>query len=199
MVQGNRILWPAAFIALCALAGGCSSNQRLPDGKKVVIENLPDIPPDASPVFAWTIRKIVPHTYWRAQEILVQVRAHLPADYREVKDGLWEAKAQNAEGKVIPFIGVMRKRQTESGRDVYEVPKLEMQRMTDGLYVAIDPNVTLADGKVASILPVAVLLEIRKHMLQPFRYRLPLIPQQDSPLTPRPVLPVEPEGTVVPF
>jgi hypothetical protein len=79
------------------------------------------------------------------------------------------------------------------------VPKLDLDSAPDGLYLAIAPNIKTSEGKPVSVQPVAVLLEIRGHMFKPFRFPIVLIPDQESPLTPKPEIPPEaPVGTPMP-
>jgi len=183
----------AAFgIVAILFATGCSSIPKLPNNKAVV-SGLPVISEGASPVYSWRSTQLA-HTYWGAQEVTVSARAHVP---QPPQDAVWEARAHNSQGKNIPYLGIVHKRKTESGEDVRMM--IDPKDFPDGLYVAIDPNITVADGQVAAIQPVAVLLEIRKHIFKPFACKVPLVPEQDSPLTPRPEIKTEPEGTTVPF
>ena len=61
----------------------------------------------------------------------------------------------------------------------------------DGLYLAIAPNIKTSEGGIVSVQPVAALLEIRSHTFKPFRFPILLIPDQESPFTPKPRLPPE--------
>ena len=51
------------------------------------------------------------------------------------------------------------------------------------------PNIKTSEGRLVSVQPVAVLLEIRGHIFKPFRFPIMLIPDQESPLTPKPQIP----------
>ena len=80
------------------------------------------------------------------------------------------------------------------------VPPLDLSMAPDSLYLVIVPNVDVSDGRIVSIRPTAVLCEIRNHAFKPFRVKIPLAPDQESPLTPPPEpLPEPPAGTPIPM
>ena len=179
-------------------ASGCKSSDVLPDVTSFSVRSQA-IPPGASPVFRWQGSRNDLSTYWAKQEVTVEATAFLPEGYKDAKDGQWEASARNAEGKPIPFIGIFRRYTGENGTQLTEiVPQVDLDKLRDCLYLVIDPNVTMDGSAIRSIQPVALICEVRQHMFKPFRVKVPLIPQQESPLTPKPVIPDAPAGTPFP-
>ena len=192
----------ACAVGLCLAAGmllaGCSTG--LPDVRQDRLgQQMRDIPRGAAPIHSWYGSRADLHTYWGLQEVSVSATAYLPEDWKNPGDGYWRVEAQNAEGKNIPFIGVIRKYVNENGNEVSVlVPELDLNRAPDGLYLTILPNVELRDSRVVCLRPDAVLCEIRHHTFKPFRVRIPLIPENESPLTPIPEpLPEIPAGTPI--
>ncbi len=158
------------------------------------------IPKGAATIHSWRGERTDLKTYWGDQKVFIHVSAHLPEDWNKSGDGYWEVKAQNAEGKSIPFVGVIRRYVNENGTELAVlVPPLDLQRAPDGLYLVIIPNVEIRDGSVSSIRPSAMLSEIRNHSFKPFRVKILLFPEQESALTPAPEpLPDIPSGTPIP-
>ena len=191
------------FGALVAAAGipaaGCSPSNVLPNVAKASIQAPAAIPQGASPVCAWHGSRSDLQTYWGLQQAVVEVRGYLPENYKDARDGFWEVKARSGDGKPIPFVGVIRRYLNENGTQLAEiVPKVDQDKIPDCLCVVIDPNVKLDGGKVASIQPVAIIYEIRDHEIKPYRMKVPLIPESESALTPKPVVPDTPKGTPIP-
>jgi len=158
------------------------------------------IPEGAAPVFFWTGSRAGLKTYWMDQAITTRVRAWAPASLKSESDIVWEASAQNGEGKPIPFVGVLRRYRSEHGTELTVlVPPLDLMRTPDGLYLVVLPNVTVKDKKLACLQPVAQIREIRQHVFKPFRVGIPLVPEEISALTPAPEpLPETPAGTPIP-
>jgi hypothetical protein len=189
--------WCVAAIA--ALLAGCASDKLPEVPAKLFANRMSPIPQGAAPLYSWRRLQTGLKTYWRDQEINVQVRAYFPPDWRKPGDEFWELTAHNAEGRAVRFIGVERKYRNENGTELSMlVPKLP-DSTPDGLYLAISPNIKTSEGRLVSVQPVAALLEVRDHSFKPFRFPIALIPDQDSPLTPKPELPPEPpSGTPMP-
>jgi hypothetical protein len=190
----------AFLAAVAALLVGCASD-RLPEvPAKLFANRMSPIPPGAAPLYSWHRLQTGLKTYWHDQEVAVRVRAYFPPDWKKPGDEFWELTAQNAEGRAIRFIGVERKYRNENGTELSMlVPELNLDSTPDGLYLAIVPNIKTREGRLVSVQPVAALLEVRKHMFKPFRFPIRLIPDQDSPLTPKPdIPPPPPSGTPIP-
>ena len=188
----------AAVIA--ALLAGCAS-EKLPEVPAALFAHrMRPIPQGAAPLYSWHRLQTGLKTYWRDQQVDVQVRAWFPPDWRKPGDEFWELTARNGQGRAIRFIGVERKYLNENGTELSMlVPKLNLNSVPDGLYLALAPNIRTGEGRLASVQPVATLLEIRNHTFKPFRFPIVLIPDQESPLTPKPELPPEPPtGTPMP-
>ncbi len=188
----------AAVIA--ALLAGCASD-KLPEVPAALFAHrMSPIPEGAAPLYSWSRLQTGLKTYWRDQEINVQAWAWFPPNWKNPGDEFWQVTARNAEGRAIRFIGVERKYQNENGTELSMlVPTLDLNAAPDGLYLAIAPNIKTSEGRLVSVQPIAILLEIRGHMFKPFRFPILLIPDQESPLTPRPQIPPEaPVGTPMP-
>jgi len=181
---------------------GCSG--ALPRVRSGYLEKrIPGIPAGAKPVFSWSGSRSGLKTYWGDQDVSVQASAYFPKDWRNAGHGFWEVQAQNAKGKPIPFLGVIRRDVNEDGRKVtFLVPPIDLNKVPDGLYLIIAPNVQAEGGRITSIRPTGLLCEIRRHLFWPFRVKIPLLPAQASPLTPKPdVSPAQkrPPGTPIPM
>jgi hypothetical protein len=188
----------AAIVAF--LAAGCASDKLPAVPARLFANRMSPIPQGAAPLYSWHRVQTGLKTYWRDQQITVRVRAYFPPDWKKPGDEFWELTAHNAEGCAVRFIGVERKYLNENGTELSMlVPKLDLNSTPDSLYLAIVPNVRTNDGRLVSVQPTAVLLEIRNHSFKPFRFPILLIPDQDSPFTPKPELPAEPpSGTPMP-
>jgi len=185
--------------ALSALGSGCSTG--LPHVRTRNFElRIAPIPEGATPVFSWSGSRDDLKTYWGDQEISFRVSAWLPDDWRNAGDGRWRVEGRNAEGKPIPFLGVIHTDISESGsKTSVLIPPLDLSRVPDGLYVAIIPEVKLEGGRIVTVQPAAMLYEIRNHAFKPFRVRIPLAPARESELTPPPIpLPKKPVGSPIP-
>ena len=186
--------------AIAALLAGCASD-KLPEAPAALFAHrMNPIPQDAAPLYSWHRLQTGLKTYWHDQQVSVQVRAWFPPDWKKPGDEFWEVTAHNGEGRAVRFIGVERKYVNENGTELSMLlPKLDLDRVPDGLYLAIAPNVKTSEGRIVSIQPIAALLEIRSHIFKPFRFPITLIPDQESPLTPKPETPPEPpSGTPMP-
>jgi len=197
----NRLLIGLTVVAtgLGVSTAGCSSRSVLPDvSKRLAVEN-PPIPGGASPVYRWHGSRRGLLTYWGPQDVSVEAKAFIPERCADARDGRWEASGRNAEGKPIPFLGVLRRYRGESGAELAEiVPEVDLPALPDCLYLVIEPNVTLDGPSVKSIQPIALICEVRQHMFKPFRVKVPLVPEQELPLTPKPEIPEPPSGTPFP-
>jgi len=188
------------WLAAGCLCGGCETG--LPRVRAEWLENrMRAIPAGSAPVYAWRARRGDLKTYWDDQAVTIRARAWLPPDWNEPGDGCWEVEGRNHEGKAIPFLGVVRSFTNEQGSRLSEVvPKFDLDEAPDGLYLALLPGVTKEDGRVVSIRPAVLLREIRDHVWKPFSVRIPLRPEQESPVTPPPpeTKPAPPKGTPIP-
>ena len=177
----HAVLWAAATSIIIA---GCSTGLPTVDARR-----LGNTMMSASPTCNWYGSSIDLKTYWGDQEVSLYVSVHLPDDWRSPGDGTWCVKAQNAEGKPIPFVGVLRKERDKDGNESTTiVPPVDERKLKDCLYLLIDPNVAMEGGKIKSVRPVAVLREFRDRSWRPFRIEIPLIPEQGSEMTPVPEL-----------
>jgi hypothetical protein len=157
------------------------------------------IPKDASPVYKWHGSRTDIISYWGDRSISVEAAAYFPETWQHPGDGFWDVDGQTDTSTRIPMLGVIRRWVNQDGTRLTKiVPTVEYDKVNDGLYFVIDPNVTTRDGEITAIQPVAYALEIRDHRDKPFRPRILLIPEKESPLTPMPELPPEePEGTPI--
>jgi len=188
------------FIALTAMASlaGCRSGLPIVNQERLGIE-LRDISTCEGSVYSWHGTRSGLMTYWGKQEISLDVEAWLPDDWKQPGDGAWRVEAHNAEGKPLPFIGVIRTYTNENG-DIQAVfvPPLDLDKAPDGLYIIVQPGIETQADKVTVIRPTALLYEIRDHVFRPFRVKIPLSPSVESALTPNPEpLPQIPAGTPI--
>ena len=191
-------LWASLAAAGVMLCGCASGRPELP--LNTVEFKAPAIPDGAAPVFCWRGGRTGLATYWGDQDLFVDVSAHLPVAWKRGGDGFWRVRALSGEGKPVPFLGVVRRYISETGAELAViVPELDLSRLGDGLYLAILPGVKKQGGKIHTIQPTAILYEIRNHVFKPFRVKVPLIPERESPVTPRPVIREVPAGTPVPL
>ena len=201
-MNGRRVNGLASLCAaaITALLAGCASDRLPAVPAALFAHRMEPIPQGAAPLYSWHRLQTGLKTYWRDQQVNVQVRAWFPADWRKPGDEVWELTARNREGRAVRFIGVERKYLNENGTELSMlVPKLDLNSVPDSLYLAIAPNIKTSEGRLVSVQPVAALLEIRNHTFKPFRFPILLIPDQESPLTPKPEIPPEPPaGTPMP-
>lgn len=185
-------------VAAWAVAGCTSLHPKLP--ANTVESKIAAIPEGAAPVLSWRRERKGFKTYWGDQDLLIEVSAYLPEGWRHGGDGFWRVKAVNAEGTPIPFLGVIRRYVDEKGTELAViVPKVDLKRLSDGLYLAVIPGVEKEGEKIKAIRPKAMLYQIRRHAFTPFRVKIPLIPRKGSALTPRPEIKEAPEGTPAPL
>ena len=189
-------------VAIAVLTVGCVTG--LPEIRQDFIGDWPRgrIPTGAAPLYSWQGSRDDLKTYWGDQQVSVRVTAYLPdVSWKEPGDGYWQVTAENGERKPIPFIGVVRKYRNERGTELAVlVPPLDLNKAPDGLYLVIVPGVETRDGSISCIRPTAQLREIRHHTFKPFCAPIPLMPMQESPVTPRPEdIPETPTGTPIPI
>ena len=188
-------------VAAAVLLAGCADYSRLPT---IHVDRLGQqsrtIPADAAPLYSWSASRAGLKTYWGHQSVSIHAVAFVPDTWTNAGDEFWKVETWNSEGKTIPFIGVVRRYLNEQGTELsVVVPPLDLDKAPDGLYLVIDPNITVKDCKVQSIQPIALLTEIRHHAFKPFQVRIPLVPEQESPVTPKPPsIPEPPPGTPIP-
>ena len=189
------------LVATVILLAGCSGG--LPEiRQESLAQQIRNIPKDAAPLYSWQGSRDDLKTYWGDQAVSVRVKAFLPEKtWQQAGDGYWQVSAENSEGTRIPFIGVIHKYADQSGKEsAVFLPPLDLNKAPDGLYLVIIPNIEMREGKIASIRPEASLREIRNHCFKPFAAPVPLIPQQESALTPKPApRPAPPPGTPIPI
>ena len=186
-----------AMTALASLAG-CRSGLPIVDQERLRLE-LREISTCEGPVYSWHGSRSGLMTYWGKQRVSLDVKARLPADWKQPGDGAWRVEARNAEGKPLPFIGVVRTYTSENG-DIQAVfvPPLDLDKAPDGLYIIVQPGIETQAGEVTVIRPTALLYEIRDHTFKPFRVKIFLFPAEESKLTPSPKpLPEIPTGTPI--
>lgn len=165
-------------IMLSGLLISCSS--QLPrTNTDYLAKRTKRIPRGAAPILFWHAEKENVNTHWGPQDIRATVRGHVPVS-RPPSDSRWEVDAGNAEGRVIPFLGILERH--EGPID----PPVDLNQLPDGLYCALIPNVSSNLGKVSSVSPVLMLVEVRQHSFKEPRIFIPLIPSRKSPITPMP-------------
>ena len=179
---------------------GCNSHvlpRNDPADLPLALQNIPE---GATPVHSWKVAHRKLYTYWDIQQAWIEASAHFPKAWRRPGDGFWRVKAENGEGKPLPFLGVIVRYTNKNGTELaMVVPAVDLDKIPDGLYIVIEPNVTLKDGRIVKIQPEACVVEVRDHSFKPFQFKLPLVPDKETPLTPAPkLLPEEPEGTPIP-
>ena len=201
-MRSSTLIRGLLAVALAAAAAGCKSGPLSPLPQVEPVDLSPalgSIPQGASPVFSWRGFRTDLATYWDRQAVTVNVQAHIPAVPRPIYEGYWSVECRNAEGKLIPFIGVLARYRNENGTELAKVaPEVDTSTVKDCLYVVIEPNVTRRDGKVVSIRPTAYIVESRRRGWTPLLVKVPLYPEDESTLTPLPdPLPPEPKGTPI--
>ena len=146
----------------------------------------------ASPFLKWSGSRTGLKTYWGEQDVSISVSAHVPETCERPDQTQWTVDARNAEGKPLPFIGLVHRYVNENGTQLAVLvspapcPPVETSALPDCLYVVIDPGIERENGRVASIRPAAIIREVRRHYFMPFQVTIPLIPEQESRLTPKP-------------
>jgi len=190
MLKTNRTL---AVAALVAAASGCSTSMP------TVRQSQPaPLPANASPTFAWSGERDDLRTYWGPQDVSVEVSAWIPEDWADPYDGAWRVAGRNAEGKPLPFLGVIRRYKNENGTELAEiVPPVDLRKVKDCLYFTIDPRIETRDGKVVAIRPMALVVEVRRHTFTPFVVKVPLVPREVTELTPAPEVFQKASGTAI--
>jgi hypothetical protein len=192
------------MLMMLPAAAGCGSlYDRLPANAAPVAEKRA-VPADAR-TLGWHAQTGTLKTFWGDQAITLRCRGAFPATWREPGDELWTVQAANQDGTAVPFAGVLSRGTGKEGQKVTEVrPPLDFAKLRDGIYLLIEPQVKLADGKIAEVRLTALLTEIRKHGFMPWRVKVPLVPDEESALTPKPAEPPPGEfpsttGTPVPL
>jgi len=180
--------------AVVAAALGCSTSLPAVDGVNLGTSLL-----GASPTCNWYGSCVDLKTHWGRQDLSVYVSVRLKRDagggYRWSlpSDTDWLVKAWNAEGKPIPFLGLLDTRRRLDGTEsVRIVPEVDISGLEDCLYLLIRPNVKTRAGMVVEMRPTVVVRELRGGKWTPFEAEIPLIPAEQSDMTPMPelVLPV---------
>lgn len=188
------VLIGAMFLTACA--------RTLPQVDEAALgQNMPRIEEGASPLLAWSGARNEVSTYWGKLSVSVRAEVWLPPVWKQPGDERWRVTAETGQGVRLPFIGVVRPYVSEKGETLAELwPGLNLTRAPDGLYIIIYPNIVADDGKVVSVAPVAAVREIRGSAFKPFEIKIPLLPAQESPLTPKPDWqpPKPPSGTPIP-
>ena len=185
--------WLAFAFAAAGLVLGCSTG--LPHIRAGISGAIKT---NASPTFNWYGSRTALQTYWGPQDVSVSVSAYVPDGCSKPEQTQWDVKARNAEGKPIPFIGLIQRYTSENGTKLAklaspgDVPPVDLGELPDCLYVLIDPQIQMEDGKLKSIQPVAFIREVRRHYLMPFQVKVPLNPEHDTSITPKPEDPKSP-------
>ena len=181
----GRIGWLA--FAAAGLIIGCST------GMPYIRAGISGrIKTNASPTFNWYGSRTALQTYWGEQDVSVAVSAYVPDGCTRPEQTQWDVKARNAEGKPLPFIGLIRRYTNENGTELAtlvspaETPPIDVSKLPDCLYVLIDPQIQMENGKLKSIRPAAVVREVRRHYFMPFQAKVPLTPEHVTPITPAP-------------
>lgn len=185
MKRGNaRILQFSIVVsAACVLLCGC----RRQDENYVYPRTIPE---GASPVYSWTGSHDDILSFWGDRSLNLTVKAYFPEGWKQPGDGYWDVCVTTEKGREAPMIGVVLWQPTmEGSRRSLIVPSIDLSKFEDGLYTVIDPNVTVENGRIVRIEPVALVPMIRNHMFTPFRPKVLLVPETESELTPAPDLP----------
>ncbi len=175
------------WMAVVSVAGGCSTGLPTIDTRR-----LGKVEMAASPTCNWYGSAINLKTHWGEQDVLAYVSVLLPDNWQQPGDATWHVKAQNAQGRPIPFLGVLRRYRNEDGTESVMIVPPPEKKLPDCLYLLIDPNITIEGGKIKSIRPVAILREVRKGAFTPSREKIQLIPDRDSEVAPMPDRPATP-------
>ncbi len=179
--------WAAVAVAVVvAVVSGCAPRfpRNDPEDLDVAVR---DIPQGAAPVYLWHGEHNDLRTYWGRLAVTLEVAAYLPPGWKQAGDGFWRVEAQTTEGKPLPFIGVIHRYVNENGTPLASlVPGIDLRKAPTGLYIVIDPQVELKDGRVAAIRPMAYVADISNHAWTPFRPKIFLFPDAPSKITPPP-------------
>ncbi len=150
-------------------------------------------------VLRWHGKRKDLHTYWGIKTVQIKAKTLFPENWQEAGDAAWNVDARTKGGTPLPFIGVVRNYENLNKTELSKlVPPLELPKIPDGLYVAIKPNVKNADQEIRTVEPVAYLCEIRDHSFQPFRVKIPLLPEGKESRTPPETAP-DVKGTAFPY
>jgi len=155
------------------------------------------------PSYKWLGKHKGLRTYWGRKDVSIRVQAFFPQDWQYPGDAAWKVQASTENNMPLSFIGIIRRYTNRNQTQLAKiVPPLNLSKIKDGLYIAIDPDVVKKNEKIKTIQPVAVVCEIRDHAFQPFRVKIPLFPRNKSALTPPPdkqsQMP-EVDGTAFPY
>ena len=188
---------------LLAAAGCAGPYDRLPANPSPLAEKRA-APADAQ-LLGWHAKTGTLKTFWGDQIITLRCRGAFPGAWRQPGDEVWTVEAANQDGTAMPFAGVLCRTTGKEGQKVTEVrPPLDVAGLRAGLYLFLEPQVKLAEGRIAEVRLSALLVEVRKHGFMPFQVRIPLVPDAESALTPKPTEPPPGEfpsttGTPVPL
>ncbi len=174
------------FVAACILsAAGCARQQE------VVYTRI--VPEGASPVYKWHGSSTGLKTYWNDTAVSLTVSAYFPETWKHAGDGFWTVEGKTGRDEPIFFIGIVRRYVNQNGTELAKiVPEVPLDRLNDWVFFVIDPNVTMEDGRITSIEPMAHLRQVLDHSITPwFNAKVLLVPEKESPLTPSPDLPPE--------
>jgi len=187
-IRRNRVIRLALVVAVTGLIlAGCTSGMP-----RIRADFLQRAEVSASPSLKWQGSRTGLKTYWGDQGVSISVTAHVPETCERPDQTQWTVDARNAEGKPLPFIGLLHRYVNENGTQLAVLvspapcPPVETNSLPDCLYVVIDPGIERENGRVTSIRPTAIIREIRRHSFMPFQVTIPLIPEQESTLTPKP-------------
>jgi hypothetical protein len=196
-----------ALTAILAAVGCTPLYEPLPANQ--VKPSPSRIPEGAAPVHAWRAETPLLKTYWGDQVFRLECRGYFPASWRRGGDERWEVSCVNQVGTAVPCLGLLYRERNSLGQDTSEVlPPFDIGKLGDGLYLLVDSGVRTnvpagpdAAPAIAEIRPAAEFVEIRRHLVWPFRIRIPLVPENPSALTPTPEgVPANPapRGTLIP-
>jgi len=187
-IRRNRVIRLALVVAVTGLIpAGCTSGMP-----RIRADLLGPVTMSASPSLNWYGSRTGLKTYWGDQDVAISVSACVPESCERPEQTHWTVNARNAEGKPLPFIGLVHRYRNENDTELAmlvspaQLPPVEISSLPDCLYVVIDPGIERENGRVKSIQPSAIIREVRRHYLMPFQVTIPLIPENESSLTPKP-------------
>ncbi|HOX06667.1 MAG TPA: hypothetical protein PK280_09710 [Planctomycetota bacterium] len=182
----GRTIW----LLIAALAGvaaaGCTPDGALPTAP--VKHDLGAVVASGPDVYGWHAQTGELATYWGRHRLTLTCSGRFPAGWKAPGDETWQVKAVNDQGTRVPFMGVVRRYLDIDGKEQVEcLPACDFRKLPDGMYLFIETAVKPgSDGAPAEIRPNAFLMEIRRGGFSPFQNRIALVPDRESPLTPRP-------------
>ena len=177
-----------ALIVLCVLSGCGSPYSGFETTADAVFPPRPAIPADGGRLFRWRAVSGLMATYFGKYNATISATQCIIEATPGSKKTVWSLTATTDEGIGIGYLGVIVEYKNENNSTVKEIiPAFDLSKAADGLYVGVDDGFSFDEnGQLASIRPVAHIIEIRKNVIRPYDYPIRLVPETPTDLTPAP-------------